>query len=75
MATLNIKNVPDRLYRKIQGRANKKHRSVAQEVVHISPRLLRRASLFLFLISKDSEKSFGIKQALPAMCVRNGDLK
>ena len=35
MATLNIKNVPDRLYRKIQTRANKKHRSVAQEVVHI----------------------------------------
>jgi plasmid stability protein len=35
MATLNIKNVPDRLYRKIQARANKKHRSVAQEVVHI----------------------------------------
>ena len=35
MATLNIKNVPDRLYRKIQARANKKHRSIAQEVVHI----------------------------------------
>ncbi|MGE5304761.1 MAG: FitA-like ribbon-helix-helix domain-containing protein [Alphaproteobacteria bacterium] len=38
MATLNIKNVPDRLYRKIQARANKKHRSVAQEVVHILTR-------------------------------------
>lgn len=35
MATLNIKNVPDKLYRKIRVRANKKHRSVAQEVVHI----------------------------------------
>lgn len=35
MATLNIKNVPDKLYRKIQLRASKKHRSVAQEVVHI----------------------------------------
>ena len=35
MATLNIKNVPDQLYRKIQSRANKKHRSVAQEVFHI----------------------------------------
>lgn len=35
MATLNIKNMPDQLYRKIQSRANKKHRSVAQEVVHI----------------------------------------
>lgn len=35
MATLNIKNVPDKLYRKIRVRASKKHRSVAQEVVHI----------------------------------------
>jgi plasmid stability protein len=35
MATLNIKNVPDRLYRKIQARANKNHRSIPQEVVHI----------------------------------------
>jgi plasmid stability protein len=35
MATLNIKKVPDRLYRKIQARANKEHRSVAQEVIHI----------------------------------------
>lgn len=35
MATLNIKNVPDKLYRKIQARASKRHRSVAQEVVHI----------------------------------------
>ena len=35
MATLNIKKVPDRLYRKIQARANREHRSVAQEVIHI----------------------------------------
>lgn len=35
MATLNIKNLPDRLYRKIQARAVKKHRSISQEVVHI----------------------------------------
>lgn len=35
MATLNIKNLPDRLYRKIQARANKEHRSIAQEVIHI----------------------------------------
>jgi plasmid stability protein len=39
MATLNIKNVPDRLYRKIQARAKKKHRSIAQEVVHILTRV------------------------------------
>jgi plasmid stability protein len=35
MATLNIKNVPDKLYRRLQLRATKKHRSVAQEVFHI----------------------------------------
>ena len=35
MATLNIKNVPDSLYRKIQARARRERRSVAQEVIHI----------------------------------------
>jgi plasmid stability protein len=35
MATLNIKNLPDRLYRKLQSRAKRQHRSVAQEVTHI----------------------------------------
>ncbi len=35
MATLNIKNLPDALYRKIQARARQERRSVAQEVIHI----------------------------------------
>ncbi len=35
MATLNIKNLPDRLYRKIQARAVREYRSIAQEVIHI----------------------------------------
>ena len=35
MATLNIKNLPDGLYRKIQARARREHRSVAQEVTRI----------------------------------------
>jgi len=35
MATLNIKNLSDRLYRKLRARAKKQHRSVAQEVTHI----------------------------------------
>jgi plasmid stability protein len=35
MATLNIKNLPDRLYRKIRARAHREHRSIAQEVIHI----------------------------------------
>lgn len=35
MATLNIKNVPDPLYRKLQARAKKERRSVAQQVIHL----------------------------------------
>ena len=35
MATLNIKNLPDALYRKLQARAKRERRSVAQEVTHI----------------------------------------
>ncbi len=35
MATLNIKNLPDALYRKLQVRAKRQRRSVAQEVTQI----------------------------------------
>jgi plasmid stability protein len=35
MATLNVKNLPDSLYRKLQARAKRERRSVAQEVTHI----------------------------------------
>jgi plasmid stability protein len=35
MATLNIKNLPDGLYRKLRERAKRQHRSVAQEVTYI----------------------------------------
>lgn len=35
MATLNIKNLPDTLYRKLQARAKRQRRSVAQEVTHL----------------------------------------
>jgi plasmid stability protein len=38
MATLNIKNLPDTLYRKLQARARREHRSVAQEVIHLLSR-------------------------------------
>lgn len=42
MATLNIKNLPDRLYRKLKARAKIQHRSVAQEVTHILSDVLER---------------------------------
>lgn len=35
MATLNVKNLPDALYRKLQVRAKRQRRSVAQEVTQI----------------------------------------
>jgi plasmid stability protein len=43
MATLNIKNLPDRLYRKLQARAKREHRSVAQEVTHILSKALEES--------------------------------
>ena len=35
MATLNVKNLPDPLYKKLQARARRQRRSVAQEVIHL----------------------------------------
>jgi len=35
MATLNIKNLSDRLYRRLKERAKREHRSVAQQVTHM----------------------------------------
>jgi plasmid stability protein len=35
MATLNIKGMPDRLYKKLRVRAKRNHRSLSQEVTHI----------------------------------------
>ena len=40
MATLNIKNLPDGLYKKLQARAKRERRSVAQEVTHLLSRVL-----------------------------------
>lgn len=40
MATLNIKNFPAGLYRKLKERAKRQHRSMAQEVTHILERAL-----------------------------------
>ena len=35
MATLNIKNFPDDVYQKLRERAEREHRSVSGEVVHL----------------------------------------
>lgn len=41
MATLNVKNLPDALYQKLQARAKREHRSVAQEVTRILEEVLQ----------------------------------
>ncbi len=43
MATLNIKNLPDGLYKKLQARAKRDRRSVAQEVTHLLSEALEAA--------------------------------
>ena len=43
MATLNVKNLPDSLYRKLQARAKRERRSVAQEVTQILSQALEVA--------------------------------
>jgi len=43
MATLNVKNMPDALYRKLRARAKRERRSVAQEVTHILSEALEAA--------------------------------
>jgi len=40
MAILNVKNLPDALYRKLRDRAHRQHRSISQEVVHLLSRAL-----------------------------------
>ena len=56
MATLNVKNLPDGLYRKLQARARRERRSVAQEVTRILSESLktpRRSILDLRGLGKD----------------------
>ncbi len=43
VAVLNIKGLPDPLYKKLQARAKRQHRSVAQEVTHILNEVLESA--------------------------------
>lgn len=42
MATLNIKGLPDPLYRKLKARAKRERRSLAQEVIQLLERQVRK---------------------------------
>lgn len=49
MATLNIKNFPNALYRRLKDRARAQHRSMAQEVTHILERVLEEPDVHSIL--------------------------
>jgi plasmid stability protein len=65
MATLNVKNLPDSLYRKLQKRAKRQHRSVAQEVTKILDDVLQSRDLesILTLRGLGKEQWTGIEPA------------
>lgn len=49
MATLNVKNLPAELYRKLQERARGQHRSTAQEVTKLLTDALEKPPLLSIL--------------------------
>jgi CopG-like RHH_1 or ribbon-helix-helix domain, RHH_5 len=49
MATLNIKNFPDALYERLQERAEREHRSLAQQVIHLLEELAGKPKLHSIL--------------------------
>jgi plasmid stability protein len=61
MAVLNIKNLPDGLYRKLQARAKREHRSVAQEVTHLLSDALESAKPLSILALKGLGKEHWLK--------------
>ena len=52
MATLNLKNVPDPLYKKLRARAKRKGRSVAQEAIQILAQATEEPARFSILALK-----------------------
>jgi plasmid stability protein len=65
MATLNVKNLPDSLYRKLRKRAKRQHRSIAQEVTKILDDALESPDLvsILTLRGLGKEQWSGIEPA------------
>ena len=57
MATLNIKNLSDRLYRKLQSRAKLHHRSLSQEVTEILEKSVEQTEVLSILDLKGLGKS------------------
>src|ERR1700731_4177740 len=72
MAVLNIKNIPDSLYRKLQARAKRQHRSVAQEVTHLLSDALETPKPLSILDLKGLGKSTGEELTHRNMLSENG---
>jgi plasmid stability protein len=49
MATLNLKNLPDPIYKKLKARAKLRHRSMAQEVIHLLSETLDKTEVLSIL--------------------------
>lgn len=49
MATLNVKNVPEPLYRKLRARARRQRRSLAQEVIQLLTEAVEEADTLSIL--------------------------
>jgi plasmid stability protein len=58
MAVLNIKNLPDAIYKKLQARAKRQHRSVAQEVTHLLSEALEPQRVLSILELKGLGKEY-----------------
>jgi plasmid stability protein len=72
VATLNIKNMPDSLYKKLQARAKRQRRSVAQEVTHLLSQVLDvpKPLSILELQGLGKEHWHGIDAAIHVQCER-----
>src|SRR5207248_10548959 len=74
MATLNIKNLPDALYKKLQARAKRERRSVAQEVTHLLSEAIEASKplSILELRALGKEHWQGLDATAPAQRERDG---
>ena len=65
MATLNVKNLPETLYRRLRKRARAQHRSISQEVTHMLSEALEASepSSILVLRGLGKERWAGIDAA------------
>lgn len=72
MATLNIKNVPDPLYKKLRVRAKRERRSVAQEVIQILTQATQEPEPLSILALKGLGKNSGAASTRRHLWSRSG---